>query len=492
MRSLSETELFPLFYDKILSGDIRTFSGLKEFAASVTENFKSNPALMKGFNLIRQLYWGFFSGLNQETHSRLWKELVIPDKDFPEAGDLKRTLQISNLYICMLDIHGYTKFCMEYRKNLSMMHILDRAIENDVSRIAAKCHAISQRERGDEIVIVAGSAADAIAVTLGIIDFFGKTNILANPEIFTGRSGESSVLPVFKVSAGITGGNTTSPLIITEKGSLSGFLLNSGARLQIRANELSANESKVMIARQVEMNFLKENSPVKDSLANNKALYFFYTGHIEFKGVMIPTCEIVFYENQRYKENFSAEMIRLLTSIRENLWEQRIFCDLADLIIKAASVMPKFRVVPQIQIAEIQVFTNESVVHLAQKAVKAYNEDEDFLLAVKILNQLIEIINEIPSFDRHVYDYIIGVSDKYTMLLKPYTDSLKEQVEIKAPEIYHGNYLPAWVAAKKSIVMYEKLYEMGLNSKAITKKKSLWYSIIKQSDMNFKLYSGKK
>ena len=487
-----EHELFSLFYERIINGEIRSFSALKEFAAPVIGNSKTHSVLIRAFNLIKRLYWGFFSKLNPETYARLWKELVISDKIFPEAGDIKRTLQISNLYICMLDIHGYTKFCMESRKNLSMMHILDRAIENDIGKITAKCQSLSQRERGDEIVVVSASATDAIAATLGIIDFFGKTDILAGTDIFTGRLDESTALPVFKVSAGITGGNTTSPLIITEKGSLSGFLLNSGARLQIRANELAANESKVMIAKQVEMNFLKENSSDKNWMAINKSLYFFNTGHIEFKGVMIPTCEMVFYNDQKYKEKFSEVMVRLFASIKDNLWEQRIFYDLTELIAKVAREMPKFQVKLDIQIDGIQIFSNESLVHLAQKANKAYFKEDDYILAVKIINQIIEIIKLAPSFDRHVFDYIVGISEKYTMLLDPYIKSLDQQIELKSSEIFQGNYLPQWVASKKGISMYEKLHEMGMRSPIITNKKALWYNILKQSDMTFTLYSGKK
>jgi hypothetical protein len=383
---------------------------------------------------------------------------------------------------------------MDSRKNLSMMHILDKAIEYEISRISAACGAISQRERGDEMVVVAASATDAITITLGIIDYFGKTNVLSDPDVNTARVGEASSLPVFKISAGITGGNTTSPLIITEKGSLSGFLLNSGARLQTRANELSPNESRVMIARQVQMNFLKESASVKGRLANNQSVYFFDTGHIEFKGVMIPTCEVVFYDEQRYKEKFSEEMTRLLGSIRENLWEMRLFCDLLDLIIKTVHAMPKFSISLQNPIDGIMLLTNESIMLMVNKAMKAYIRDEDYSQAVNTLNQLIEIIQRIPSFDRLVLDYMTGVSDKYTMLLDSYNKSIDRQIEANAASIFHGNYFQAWIAAKKGALMYEKLHDMGMKSQLITKKKNLWLNLIKQkqSDMAFTLYSGKK
>jgi hypothetical protein len=147
--STSEYELFSFLYEKIISREIMTFSRLKEYAAPVLRNPKTHPVLMRLFELIKKLNWGFFEKMSMETHARLWRELVIPDKQFPKAGDLKSTLQISNLYICMLDIHGYTQFCMNTRKNLSQMHTLDWAINYEVGNISTKCGVVSQLDRGD-------------------------------------------------------------------------------------------------------------------------------------------------------------------------------------------------------------------------------------------------------------------------------------------------------------------------------------------------------
>jgi hypothetical protein len=116
--STSEYELFSFLSDKVISKEVVKFSQLKELAEPILRSQRTHPVIMKVFELIRKLYWGFFSDMTKETHLRLWKELVIPDQKFPDAGDLKDTLQISNLYIAMLDIHGYTQFCMDSRKNL--------------------------------------------------------------------------------------------------------------------------------------------------------------------------------------------------------------------------------------------------------------------------------------------------------------------------------------------------------------------------------------
>ena len=490
---ISEYELFSFLCEKITSKEIILFSKLKEFMTPVLRDKSTHPVIMRAFEVLKQLNWGFFSAINPNTHKKLWRELVIPDKDFPEAGDLKKTLQISNLYVAMCDIHGYTKFCMESRKNLSMMHTLDWAIENEIKRISTLCGAISQRERGDEMVVVAASATDALMVTLCIIDYFGKTDVVNDPAIPTKRAGSAEALPIFKITAGITGGNTQSPLIITEKGNLAGFLLNSGARLQTRANELSPNESRIMIAKQVMMNYEKENAQDKCILAKNNSVYFFDTGHIEFKGVMIPTCEVVFNSAERYKENFSAEMTKLFNSIRDNLWEQRIFQDLLELLAKVAHSMPKFSITPAQPIQGMQSIINESYIQLCRLAMKAYNTDEDYYVAVEFLRYLINISEQIPSFDRLVLDYLKGICDKYTLLLNSYEAHIDKEVDEKAAQIFHNNY-KTWLAAKNGTQVYEKLRSLGRKSRDISKKKSLWLKLIGQNkeQMEFTLYSGKK
>jgi hypothetical protein len=491
---MTEYEFFSFLYEKIISKEIATFAKLKELVTPALKDKWTHPVIMRAFQLIKNLNWTFFSTISPSTHRKLWKEMVITDKDFPEAGDLKKTLQISNLYIAMLDIHGYTKFCMESRKNLSMMHTLDWAIENEIRRISNQCGAISQRERGDEIVVVTASATDAIMITLCIIDYFEKTNVVGDPNIPTKRTGNAEALPIFKITAGITGGNTQSPLIITERGNLAGFLLNSGARLQTRANELSPHDSRVMIAKQVMMNYEKENTGQKCILSVNDSIYFFDTGHIEFKGVMIPTCEVVFSKNERYKEKFADEMIRLFGSIRDNLWEQRIFQDLMELLTKVAHVMPKFTVTPALPFHGMQTVINESYVQLCRRAMKAYCVDEDYYTAVDFLRYLIEISEQIPKFDRLVLDYIRGVANKYSFLLSVFETHIDKEINDKAAHIFHGDHYKAWIASKNGAQIYEKLKNIGRKSKDLTKRKNLWLTLLSQNkeQMEFTLYSGKK
>jgi hypothetical protein len=492
--AVSDYELFSFLYDRVISREITTFSGLKEYAEPIIREKKTHPVIMRAFELIKRLYWGFFSGISLGTHRKLWRELVIPDQHFPEAGDLKRTISISNLYISMLDIHGYTKFCQDSRKNLSMLHTLDRAINREIQLISTQCRAVSQRDRGDEIVVVSASATDALTVTLCILDYFAKTNVVGDPAISTQRSGDAAILPVFKLSAGIAGGNTSVPLIITEQGNLSGFLLNTGARLQSRANELSPRESRVMITKQVYLNYIKENSTEKCAIFRNDRVYFFDTGLIEFKGVMLPTCEAVFKEEERYKEEFSEEMVRLYGSIRDSLWEQRIFMDLMELLSKSAQVMPPFTVSLPKPVRGMQSITNASFMQLCRMGIKAYIQDEDYTFAVSLLHDFINIMEMLPQYDRLILDYTRGITEKYDLLLQSYEGSIDKEIDEKAAQIFSGDQLKTYFAAKNGAAIFEKLRHIGRKSPELTKKKTLWYNLIKQNQekMLLTIYSGKK
>ena len=490
---MAEYEFFSYLYDKVLAREITSFSDLKEIVSEALRDKWTHPVIMKIFLLLKRLNWGFFSGISPGTHKKLWKEMVIADRDFPEAGDLKKNLQISNLYVAMLDIHGYTNFCMESRKNLSMMHTLDWAIENEIKRISNQCGVICQRERGDEMVIVAASAVDVLMAVLCILDYFGKTNVVGDPSISTTRSKNAKALPRFKISCGITGGNTQSPLIITERGCLAGFLLNSGARLQSRANEMSPKESRIMIAKQVMMNYEKENAASRCILDKYNSIYFLDTGHIEFKGVLIPACEVIFNKNERYREKLAQDMIKLFSSIRENLWEIRIYQDLMDLLIKAAQTMPDFSVTLKHSVNGAQTITNDSFIQVCRQAIKAYCADEDYHTAVNSLHHLTAICKEVRSFDRLIFDYLKGIAAKYQLILDAFKAHIDREVEEKA-ELIFGDHHKTWTAAKNSVQVHEKMRGIGRKSKEITNKKKLWLNMLLEhkDKMEFTLYSGKK
>jgi hypothetical protein len=142
----------------------------------------------------------------------------------------------------------------------------------------------------------------------------------------------------------------------------------------------------------------------------------------------------------------------------------------------------------------MQTVSNDSYVLLCRLALKAYNVDEDYYTAMELLRHLIAISEQIASFDRLVLDYLMGINDKYTMLLNAFEVHIDREVDVKAAQIFQGHYYKTWLAAKNGSQVYEKLRAIGRKSRDITKKKNLWLSMIAQhkAQMEFTLYSGKK
>jgi hypothetical protein len=494
LTNCNEYELFYRLYDKVITKEIATFSALKEYADSIIKNPKSWPVLMKIFELIKRLNWGFFAGISKASHFRLWRELVIADEQFPDAGDLKRTISISNLFAAMLDIHGYTKFCQESRKNLSMLHALDQVITNDIQMIATQCQSISRREQGDEIVLIAASATDIITATLSIIDYFARSKEVRDPAIKINRSKYAEVLPVLKISAGISGGNTSIPLIITDDGDFSGSLLNTAARLQARANELSPRESRIMITKQIQLNADAENKYAPRPLFQSNTLYFFDTGFIEFKGVLLPTCELIYKSDEMYKAHFSEEMQQLYTSIKAAQWEQKIYTDLIKVLMKATALMRTFCVpIPDSAEGTISI-DNNSFKLLCNRALNAYVQDDNYPHALELLQQCISVMESVPDFDRLILDYAQGILDRYSYLLQVYEDTLNLYIDENLISLLNEQQLKTFSAARKGAVVFEKTRAAIRKSPQLIQKKPLWYKLIKQrrEKMTLTIYSGKK
>jgi hypothetical protein len=490
---MADDELFSFFSGPIVNREITCFSALVELSAPLARDARRRPVLMRAFELIRALNWGCFAPMRAETHRRLWKEVVIPAAHFPGAGDLKRTLSISSLYVAMLDIHGYTQFCQDARKNLSRLHSLDRVISGDIQTIAARSGAVCRRERGDEIVVIAAAASDALTVTLDIIGYFGKKAALREGGGKAGRSLDAHFLPPFRISAGITGGNTSSPLIITEEGSLSGFLLNSGARLQVRAGELSPDESRVMVSRQVQMNFLRENAAgAPCALFRKDAVYFMDAGIIGFKGGTLPVSEAVFDRAGWYKKELGAELSALYAAVNGNLWEQKVYPVLMELLVKTAAVMPAFSLAPVPHGAA--PVTNAVLSRYCRAARSLWTEHEDYIQAVNALRDITGVLEHIPRFDRLILDYARGIAERYGTLVPAYTAELDREVERNSTKIYPPDQHQTWKTSRAAVRIYEKLRAEGRKRLELIKKKTIWYNLIKANAgrMKMTLYSGKK
>lgn len=492
LSSDKELKLINHLYEKIVSKEIKIFASLVEYTKKMQLSFNPDKVLLKAFLLLKEVHWGFLKEIDKSRYTKLWKELVLAHKDFTYAGDLKRNISISNIYISMLDIHGYTQFCQESKGNLSRLRKLDEFLHDGIKRIAGINSALANRERGDEIVVIAATATDSIKTTLEIINAFSKGSVIENKVVKRNRTDYSIILPDFKVTAGIAGGNLTTPLIITESGLLSGYLLNTAARLQTLANEYSPRESKIMITNSVYANFLKENKLVKSELSARKLLYFFNNGPVSFKGTKITSYEIIFKEKEKYREKYAEYMEDLFNSLKQELWKHKVFQDLMTVIIKACKHMPSFSVEIKADDSSKKI-SNDTLIQLCEKAALLYNR-EDYISAVSLLCQIEQQLEHIPDFDSLVLNYAAEVYVKYERLINIFEKKLEKEIENKIDIIFNEQYKTAYYNSKKNIDTYKKLKNHAIKSEAMNKKKIIWNVVVEENrdQLDLEIYSGKK
>jgi hypothetical protein len=248
-----------------------------------------------------------------------------------------------------------------------------------------------------------------------------------------------------------------------------------------------------MITKHVYLNFVKENSMKKSELARSESIYFFNAGPIEFKGVSLPSYEVIFENGEKYKAKFVEALEKLYGSIRESLWEQRVFVDMMEVINAVCRAMPPFEISGLNVVGNSLSLNNDGITRLCSQALKAYLREEDYAAAVAKLREIIANLEQVPGFDRLVLDYARGVADKYGVILNEFEEAIDKEVNQKIDLIFHEKHKRAYFAAKKNAEMYENLRLYARKSNALNRKKVLWYDLIKQKqdEMRFTLYSGK-
>jgi hypothetical protein len=488
-----ELKLFCHLSEKMAGREIRTFSELVDYVRGLAPSFDPAPTLLACFQLLKEMSWGFLRELSRSEYPKLWKELVIPHPEFPAAGDLKRNISIANIYICMLDIHGYTRFCQESKGNLSRLRKLDEFLHEGVRRIARGNSCLANRERGDEIVVVAAGATDLITTALQIINAFSKHAVVKDQEVGGRRGDYSIILPEFKVTAGAAGGNLTTPLIITESGLLSGFLLNTAARLQNLANELSPRESKVMATNAVFSSYLKENKIVQSDLYAKDLIEFFNIGSVSFKGTKVNCYEILYAEGERFRMGYAEILERLFESIRQELWKGKVLEDLLEAITQVCSKSPPFGIGGDSARGPGQPAANSGIIQLCQKAGQLYRQD-DFLGAVDLLGEICRQIEQVPEFDRLVVRYAGEIHAKYRLAAGEYARRLEREIEQKVEVIFPPRLRQAYQSSQRYFQTYEQLKGFAQRSKQIASRKVRWNTVMeeKKEDLKLELYVGKK
>jgi hypothetical protein len=492
LATAAELKLFCHLCEKMTGREIRTFSSLVDYVRSLNPSFDPAPTLLQCFQQLKEMSWGFLRELSRSEYPKLWKELVLPHPDFPSAGDLKRNISIANIYIAMLDIHGYTRFCQDSKSNLSRLRKLDEFLHEGIRKIARANSCLANRERGDEIVVLAASATDLLKTCLELINTFSKHAVIKDVE--HNRSDYSIVLPEFKVTVGAAGGNLTTPLIITESGLVSGFLLNTAARLQNLANELSPRESKVMVTNAVCSNFLKENKIVRSELFSRNLIQFLNIGPMSFKGTKVSCFEVIYTAEEKYRLGWVESLERLFESVRQELWNRKVLENLLELVVQVAAKSPSFTI-PAASAVPLPSklpgnITNASIIQLCQRIGQEYKADE-FLSALALLGDLQHDLEKVPEFDRLTLRYLSGIREKYTLVAEEYQKRLQDEVREKASVIFPPGLRKAWEKYPETL---DKLKDYAMHSKHIANRRGSWNALVeeKKEELSLEIYIGKR
>ncbi len=479
------TELSSHLYEMILEEKIRTFTELIEYTGYIFTTPPRQVVLMSAFKLIRKLYWGFFKDIDYPSYPKLWHEIVIPDKRYKYAGNIKRNSTISNIYVAILDVHGYTAFCRQNSRNLSMLHLLDTCIQGDIGKITQEHNVLSRREQGDEIILVGTSAVDIMHSVLSIIDYFSKRKVISSDELTRARPGARIILPDMFISAGVAGGKMYTPLIITKDGELSGDVINTAARLQVRANAVSPSSTRVTVTKHVVFRYRKESS---------QALDFFNSGIISFKGTALAVYEVVFKNEDRYILQYQEEMQELYSALDKKLWRNQVFPALITLIIKVCRNIPDFKLKRSVEGSKNSKVRNGDIIKLAEKTLLLYSTQDNYLKAVAYLRKIVDYLGKIQNFDDLVLEYALKITELYENLAVEFKKEIEKRLDDRYESIFPPETARLYQSVKKQALIYERLKDQAMQSSVVLKKKSIWYTLMEENldNLSFSLYSGKE
>ena len=489
----SAVELYTFLAEAVVEERIQTFSELMEWVAPLPRDARFNAVIPRIFKLLRKLNWGFFRDIDPETYPKIWKEVVIPHKELKQCGDLKRNLTISDVYVGILDLHGYTRFCEKNKNNLSMLQMLDDIIQVDLMKIAKSYNVVFQRRQGDEMVLVGASACDVLAVTLLIIDTFAKRRTFNVKEQANHRSGYKIILEEMHISAGIAGGKKFTPFIITKDGDLSGGVINTAARLQGRANELSSSKSIILVSRTVFTSFTAEMKTAPHPFFTKTPIKFFDSGWISFKGISVAVHDVLYTEQDMQKLLYEAQMTDLYRAIEGGLWKDGIFIALLSLVSKVLRTMPKIR----IDVTEqglTQSFTNEDLIKFTQDTLSTFRLSQDYRKALQNLEKLVGYLDMIPRFDPLCLEYAHSILQEYKKILVHYEERISPKIEEKVSSVLPAKYRALYEEGRRGSEVYQKLRERLYQTLTPLEISLLWSSVIDglQKNLDVSIHSGKK
>lgn len=465
----SPYEILVHLTERILSGDLATFDALKTYVSVLPEGPRTELILKKAFELQRRLTWGFFRDVTPETFPRVWDVVVLTDDQYPFAGDLRRYISMPDVFVGILDIRGYTKYCRDNRRNLSMLDLLDRMMQEDIPRVAAKDGVVSRRSQGDALLLAGASAPEVLRATLEIIEYFSRRRRSSDDELPAGRPGSGLILPEFRVSAGIAGGQKYTPLVITRDGDLSGDILNTAARLQARAGKVSPDRSRVLLTSHA---FQRVRAAACGSDRGILGTVdFFNAGTIDFKGASIGVVDTVFLATEAYRLSYRDLMEELYDSVDKGMWKSKVFLDTLGVAARMAENLPG--IIPRSRPGADSPETCREGILERIKNARSLFESERFELAVAALGALAEDFSRLSAVDESTMEYIRAIHANYEAITATFVSALDREIDERMDQVLTPKEIEDFLTQRSHSRAYEK--SLTAARLRIRNRKSMWY-----------------
>ncbi len=489
----SSYELFTHIYWRIVNRRLVSFGKLVDYMAGVPEGPKKNYALKAAFRLIREIYWGFFRDLDPKAYPILWNQLTRPHPTYPFAGELKRIMTITDIYCAFVDIHDYTAFCQKAGRNSSMLRLLDICIENDVRQICRDNHVVSNRARGDEIIMISTSAYDITNAVVMIADYLGNRRLTKDTEIVKKRRDDVMKLPELSVSAGIAGGKKYTSLVITSAGDLSGTVVNTAARLQSRANIISSETSRILMTQNVRIKYEKEAGKRFAPMFNDSELAFLDLGPVSFKGVELRLTEAIINPDEMYRLNCREHMETLIDALKIEHWQEKIFLSMIDLIIQAFKMMSDFETDLPMDDEGLLTLNNATILNLSYTARDRFSIEGDYSSAVNTLSRIADYMALVPDIDHFLLLYTHAVVSQYNRLLEIYDKNIEIFTEKNQSRLFSQTEQRKFKDSRVASSIHDMMKSTLTSRIDADKKKLLWRRLVKdhKTSGNRVLHLGK-
>jgi hypothetical protein len=246
------------------------------------------------------------------------------------------------------------------------------------------------------------------------------------------------------------------------------------------------------VSKTVQAKFLAEIKELNPKYFQDKAVGFFDSGVIRFKGIELAICEVIADESDRYKLLIEKDMLDLYRSLEASSWEKNVFERLIYLLIKLYKNISSFGVETMVN-GFNATLNNDSLVGLAKDALARFNSGTNYAGAIDALAELVGHTKNIPGIDRLCMEYATLILDRYRLISQGFKARLDAQLKEKSADL-PLKHKQLYDDISKSIALKERLDLEILKMLTPLQIGKLWTAVISASKENepIAIYSGKQ